>query len=168
MLRIAVLSALLVVAGGAAPARASGSYTWLSCKDSTGAIIDMIPDPVSPLTYGLEHSIAPCVAPSPNNVYGVVFYHADGTYWGRPVVYSPGPATGTAGSFGLAPNTVAVCLITRPVHRIACASVVADAYGNLTLGPALSVGSPIVAMTVIFPPAIMNAPDPPICPSCTY
>jgi hypothetical protein len=75
------------------------------------------------------------------------------------------PVTGLAENLSVGSSVVAICLITRPDHRIACAAVVLDSAGEATLGPPIAVDAPLVAVWAAVPMSMVGV-DPPVCPSC--
>jgi hypothetical protein len=165
---VAVLCAGLVLLGGgpasAGPIPQVHTYGWLSCLSGTGEILSLVRDSAVPPTYGLIHTVTPCVTPSPTKVYAVATYGSDGTTWGDPLTYPPTTAA-YAATVAIWSDVVAVCLLTRPDHRVACAGIVVDAAGVAALGAAVPVDAPSVSMPA---EVILDGPPPqgPICPPC--
>ena len=182
------LAALLLAVGWAAPAAAvlpgggllgggvptgpvsPGSLPWLACGDSTGALHTLTPQASAPGAV-LDYTFYPCSPHTTSTVYAVaVYYQSDvAPFW----VLATGQAFRTLPSGALSAvvqveaGARAVCLVSSPAHRVACAEVEWGPDGSPALGAPLAPDAPAVSVAVgtVWPPA-----DPvvvPVCPVCT-
>jgi len=159
LVRTVALAALLVLAWAVVPTPAaaaprSGGPTWLMCQNSTGELVGLANDV-------LTFTVRPCEPPSLTDALIVAYYATGLTPLADAQPYPPAGTTGSSSALS-AYRTQAVCLLTSPSTRIACASVVVDAGGHPVLGDPLPTDSPLVAARIN-----LGSPfEPPDCAAC--